>query len=82
MKSGEEITFEEQRETAIASLAEVLDITPEIAATLVANGFLNTDGIIEAEVPYLQEVTGLDEETVRKIWSAAQAASGGAEGEE
>jgi N utilization substance protein A len=82
IKSGEEVTFEEQRETAIASLAEVLDITTEIATTLVANGFLNTDGIIEAEIPYLQEVTGLDEETVQKIWAAAQAVSGGEDREE
>jgi N utilization substance protein A len=75
-KSGEAVTFEEQRETAIAELAEVLDISEETASTLVANGFLTTDGIIEAEIPYLQEVTGLDEQTVRKIWAAAQAASG------
>jgi len=75
-KSGEAVTFEEQRETAIAELAEVLDLSEETAATLVENGFLTTDGIIEAEIPYLQEVTGLDEETVRKIWLAAQAASG------
>jgi len=74
-KSGEEVSFETQRETAIAELAEVLDISEETASTLVANGFLTTDGIIEAEIPYLQEVTGLDEETVRKIWAAAQAAS-------
>ena len=75
-KSGEAVTFEEQRETAIEELAEVLDISEETASTLVANGFLTTDGIIEAEIPYLQEVTGLDEQTVRKIWAAAQAASG------
>ena len=75
-KSGEEVTFEEQRETAIAELAEVLDLSEETATTLVENGFLTTDGIIEAEIPYLQEVTGLDEETAHKIWLAAQAASG------
>ena len=78
-KSGEVVTFEEQRETAIAELAEVLELSEETAATLVENGFLTTDGIIEAEIPYLQEVTGLDESTVRKIWLAAQAASGVAE---
>ena len=75
-KTGEEISFEDQRETAVKELAEVLDISENTASTLVANGFLTTDGIIEAEIPYLQEVTGLDEETVRKIWAAAQAASG------
>ncbi|HPB09851.1 MAG TPA: transcription termination factor NusA [Kiritimatiellia bacterium] len=75
-KSGEEVSFEEQRETAVKELAEVLDISEETASTLVANGFLTTDGIIDAEIPYLQEVTGLDEETVRKIWTAAQGANG------
>jgi len=75
-KSGEEVTFEEKRETAIEELADVLDISEETATALVANGFLTTDGIIEAEIPYLQEVLSLDEETVRKIWLAAQAASG------
>ncbi len=75
-KSGEEVSFEEKRETAVKELAEVLDISEETASTLVANGFLTTDGIMDAEIPYLQEVTGLDEETVRKIWAAAQGASG------
>ena len=75
-KSGEEMSFEEQRETAVKDLAEVLDISEETASTLVANGFLTTDGVLDAEKPYLQEVTGLDEETVNKIWAAAQAASG------
>lgn len=79
VKSGEEVSFEAQRESAISSLAEVLGISDETAATLVANGFLNTDGIIEADIPYLQEVTGLDEETVRKIWTAAQSVCGTSE---
>lgn len=75
-KSGETVTFEAQCETAITELANVLDITPETATTLVENGFLTTDGIIDAEISYLQEVTGLDEQMARKIWAAAQAASG------
>ena len=76
LKSGESVTFEEQRESAVAELAEVLDISEETASSLVANGFLTTDGIVEVEVSYLQEVTGMDEQTARKIWAAAQAASG------
>jgi len=75
-KSGEPVSFESQREGAIEELAEVLDITEEIATTLVSNGFLTTEGIMEADIPYLQQVTGLDEPTVRGIWAAAQAASG------
>ena len=75
-KITEEVSFEDQRKTAVKELAEVLDISEKTASTLVANGFLTTDGIIEAEIPYLQEVTGLDEVTARKIWAAAQAVSG------
>jgi N utilization substance protein A len=78
-KSGEAVSFEEQRKSAVKGLAEVLDIGEETASTLVENGFLTTDGIIDAEIPYLQEVTGLDEETVRRIWTAAQGASGAEE---
>jgi len=75
-KSGGPLSFELQRETAIAELAEVLDIPVATATTLVDNGFLTTDGIIEVEAPYLQEVTGLPEQTILEIWAAAQAASG------
>lgn len=75
-KSGEPVSFESQRESAIEELAEVLDISEEVATTLVSNGFLTTDVIMEADIPYLQQVTGLDEQTVRGIWAAAQAASG------
>jgi len=75
-KSGEPVSFESQREGAIEELAEVLDITEEVATTLVSNGFLTTEGIMDADIPYLQQVTGLDEPTVRGIWAAAQAASG------
>ena len=75
-KSGEPVSFESQRETAIADLADVLDISEEIATKLVSNGFLTTEGIVEVEVPYLQEVTGLDEQTARAIWEAAKAANG------
>lgn len=81
-KSGEPISFETQRETAIAELAEVLDITEAVATTLVSNGFLTTEGITAVEAAYLQEVTGLDEQTVLGIWAAAQAASGVTEEQE
>jgi len=80
-KSGEIVSFEEQREHALALLAELLDIPHETAEVLVENGFLTTEGILATEVPYLQEVTGLDQETAQKIWTAAQAASNGKDGE-
>ncbi len=75
IKSGEAVSFEEQRDTAINELAEVLDISEDMASALVANGFLTTEGIADVEVSYLQEVTGLDEENAHKIWAAAKAAS-------
>jgi len=75
-KAGIPISFETQRESAIKELAEVLDIPEAVATTLVDNGFLTTEGIIEVDASYLQEVTGLDEQLVREIWAASQAASG------
>jgi len=75
-KIGQVISFESQRETAIAELAEVLDIPQETATLLVDNGFLTMEGIVEVEDSYLREVTGLDEQTAREIWVAAQAACG------
>jgi len=74
-KGGEAVSFEEQRASAINELAEVLDISEDIATTLVANGFLTTEGIADVDVSYLQEVTALDEENAQKIWAAAKAAS-------
>ncbi len=52
-----------------------MDISEDIATTLVANGFLTTEGIADVDVSYLQEVTALDEENAQKIWAAAKAAS-------
>jgi len=75
-KTGQTISFEAQRESAIAELAEVLDIPEATATTLVDNGFLTMDGIVEVDVSYLREVTGLDDQTTREIWAAAKAASG------
>ena len=75
-KAGQTVSFETQRESAITELAEVLDIPGETATLLVDNGFLTMDGIVEVDVSYLREVTGLDEQTVREIWAAAKAASG------
>jgi N utilization substance protein A len=81
-KAGIPISFETQRDSAIKELAEVLDIPEAAAATLVNNGFLTIDGIIEVDAAYLQEVTGLEEQLVREIWAASKAASGVVEEEE
>ena len=74
-KIEEEVSFETRRENAIEELAEVLDLTEAEAARLVDNGFLTTDGIVEVEISYLQEICGFDEITASKIWAAASAAS-------
>ncbi len=73
-KVEEEISFETRRENAIKELAEVLDLAEEDAIKLVDNGFLTTDGIVDVEISYLQEICGYDEITASKIWAAASAA--------
>jgi transcription termination/antitermination protein NusA len=74
-KIEDEVPFETRRENAIEELAEVLDLSVAEAAKLVDNGFLTTDGIVEVEISYLQEICGFDEITASKIWAAASAAS-------
>jgi N utilization substance protein A len=76
-----ELPFEEQVARATEHLAALEGITREQADVLVKNGFLTTDGVLAAEIPYIQEVTGFDEATARRIWEAAKAASPGEDGE-
>jgi N utilization substance protein A len=66
-----EVPFEEQVAKAIENLAGIPGISREEAEVLVKNGFLNGDGILAAEIPYIQEATGFDEATARRIWNAA-----------
>jgi N utilization substance protein A len=68
-----EDSFESRVAQAIDSLASIDGIQRDEAEALVKNGFLTPEGILEAEVPYIQEVTGLSEEAVRRIWDAADA---------
>ena len=75
-KNAAPVSFAEQRATAIKTLAETLDVGEDVATTLVSNGFLTPEGVNAADIPYLQEVTKLDAETVQKIASAAQAIVG------
>jgi len=81
IKKNETETFEEQVTHAIEHLAVVEGISREEAETLVKNGFLTSDGILAAEIPYIQEVTGFDEATAKRIWDAAAAVSA-SEGED
>ena len=77
IKKNETETFEEQVTHAIEHLAGVPGISREEAETLVKNGFLTADGILAAEIPYIQEVTGFDEPTAQRIWDAAAATNPG-----
>ena len=74
-------SFEEQVTHAIDSLAAIPGISREDADLLVQNGFLTDDGILAAEIPYIMEVTGLDEANAKRIWEAAAATVSGEDGE-
>ena len=68
-----EDSFESRVEQAVESLTAIDGIEHDEAEALVKNGFLTADGILEADVGYLQEATGLSEEAVQRIWNAAKA---------
>ncbi len=80
-KREETGTFEEQVAHAVAHLAAIPGISSEDAELMVQNGFLTADGILAAEIPYVMEVTGLDEANAKRIWDAAAAATSGEDGE-
>lgn len=71
-KDEEQISFEEQVAKAVESLATVEGIGPELAETLVHNGFLTLEGILAAELGDLQVIEGLDAETALSIHAAAE----------
>ncbi len=75
-----EVSFEERVAKAIEALASLEGITREEAEKLVNTGFLTADDILAAEIPYIQDVTGLEEETVRRIWNTAKALDSGEDG--
>ena len=80
IKKNETETFEEQVTHAIEHLAGIPGISREEADALVKNGFLTADGILAAEIPYIQEATGFDETTARRIWDAAATTNPGEDG--
>ncbi|MEI8241914.1 MAG: transcription termination factor NusA [bacterium] len=80
IKKNETETFEVQVTHAIEHLAGIPGISREEAESLVKNGFLNADGILAAEIPYIQEATGFDETTAKRIWDAAAATNPGEDG--
>jgi len=80
-KREETASFEDQVTHAIENLAAISGISREDADVLVRNGFLTIDGILATEIPYMMEVTGLDEANAQRIWDAAAAATSGKDGE-
>lgn len=77
IKKNETESFEEQVTHAIEHLAGIPGISREEADALVKNGFLTANGILAAEIPYIQEATGFDETTAKRIWDAAAATNPG-----
>lgn len=75
-KSGEPVSFEAQRQTAIHSLAETLNVGEAVATQLVESGFLTPEGIIAVDASYLQEVTGLEAPIAESIWITARSIAG------
>ena len=72
-KDESDMTFEEQVELAVTTLAGIEGIEREEAQSLVNAGFLTIDGILAADVSDLVEMTDLDEETATRVRDAAQA---------
>ena len=64
--------FEEKIKQAINSLADLPDISIELAEKLVNNGFLSAEGIKEAEESDIAAIEGIDEETARKVKQAVE----------
>ena len=73
IRKNETETFEVQVTHAIEHMAAIDGISREEAESLVKNGFLTAEGILAAEIPYIQEATGFDETTAKRIWDAAAA---------
>ena len=80
IRKNETESFEDQVKHAVEALAAIEGISSEEAELLVKNGFLNADGILAAEIPYIQEATGFDEATAKRIWDAAAATNPGEDG--
>jgi N utilization substance protein A len=69
------INFEKRVAMAVAELAKVPGIGPDLAAKLVHAGFLTVDGIMAAELEDLTALEGITEDDAKAIRTAAEAAS-------
>ena len=73
-KDENDITFEERITRATDQLAAVDGIGHDLAAKLVAAGFLTLEGILAAEIQDLVDVEGFDADTADRVRHAAEAA--------
>jgi len=69
------INFEKRVAMAVAELAKVPGIGPDLSAKLVHAGFLTVDGILAAELEDLTAIEGITEDDAKAIRTAAEAAS-------
>ena len=67
-----ESNFEEKIQQAINSLAELPNLSTELAEKLVSHGFLTIEGIREADGSDIAEIEGIDIETAQKIKQAVE----------
>ncbi len=74
-RDKEDCSFEEKVAMAIASLAHIDGITHDQAEKLVHAGFLNIEGILDAELSDLEETTGFDSQTAAAIQQFAAKAT-------
>ncbi len=73
-KDEADVSFEEKVGRAIAELAKFEGIGPERAEKLVHAGFLTPEGILAVELADLEQIEGIDADTAKQIYAAAEAA--------
>lgn len=69
------ISFDKRVAMAVAELAKVQGIGPDLAGKLVHAGFLTLDGVMAAELEDLTAIEGITEDDAKAIRAAAEAAS-------
>jgi len=67
-----ELTFEEQIERAVNSLAAIEEVGFEKAEKMVFAGFLTMEGILAAEIGDLVDIEGFTPETAEQVWKAVE----------
>lgn len=66
-------SFEDQKQDAIKTLADMFSISTQVATQVVDAGFLTVEGILETDEAGFIAATGLDEVTAKGLYAAAEA---------